>query len=121
VAEPDPSRRRVPAVAVAWFALSAIGLVGTWWSNIAFIADPGGLGYLEAWFVNAASTSASIDLIVVAVAASIFMIVEGARLGWARWVWVLVALSAVTAIACTFPLFLGMRAVALQRRAPSGG
>ncbi|WP_211333819.1 DUF2834 domain-containing protein [Agrococcus jenensis] len=114
---PQPRTRRIPAVAVAWFALSAAGLVGTWWYNIAFFADPGGLGYLEGWFANAASASASIDLLVVAVAASIFMIVEGARLGWARWVWVLVVLGAVIAIAFAFPLFLGMRAVALHRRA----
>ncbi|MGY3127317.1 hypothetical protein ACVWW9_000816 [Agrococcus sp. UYP33] len=104
-------------MAIVWFALAAAGLVGTWWYNIAFFADPGGLGYLEGWFANAASASASIDLLVVAVAASIFMIVEGVRLGWARWVWVLVVLGAVIAIAFAFPLFLGMRAVALHRRA----
>lgn len=106
----------MPAVAIVWFVLSAAGLVGTWWFNVAAVTREGEPGYLEGWFASAASTSASIDLLVVAVAASIFMIVEGARLGWAKWVWVLVALSAVTAIACTFPLFLGLRAVALARR-----
>lgn len=115
-AEPGAGRRRSPVLAIVWFALAAAGLVGTWVFNIAFVVDPGGIGYLEGWFANAASISASIDLLVVAAAAAIFMLVEGARLGWARWVWLLVVLSGVTAIACTFPLFLGLRELALRRR-----
>jgi len=104
-------------LAVVWFVLAGVGLVGTWWFNIAFIVDAGGLGYLEGWFANAASAAASIDLLVVAAAGAIFMLVEGARLGWGRWVWVLVVLSGITAIAFTFPLFLGLRELALRRRA----
>ncbi|MBO1771077.1 DUF2834 domain-containing protein [Agrococcus sp. TF02-05] len=109
-------RRRIPAVAVLWFALSAAGLVGTMWFNVAFVLESGGADYFGAWFANAATASASTDLVVVAVAAAIFMVVEGTRLGWAKRAWVLVALSAVTAIAFTFPLFLGLRAVALASR-----
>ncbi|WP_405219088.1 DUF2834 domain-containing protein [Agrococcus sp. Ld7] len=110
-------RPRSLPLAIVWFTLAVAGLVGTWVFNIAFVLDPGGIGYLEGWFANAASISASIDLLVVAVAASIFMIVEGARLGWARWVWMLVVLSGITAVAFTFPLFLGLRELALRRRA----
>ena len=105
------------ALAVVWFALSAAGLVGTWAFNIAFFADPGGLSYLGGWFANAASSSAAVDVIVVALAACVFMVAEGARLGWIRWVWVLVPLSFAIAIAFTFPLFLGLRELALRRRA----
>lgn len=114
--EPRADRPRSRALAIVWFALAAAGLVGTWVFNIAFVVDPGGIGYLEGWFANAASISASIDLLVVAAAAAIFMLIEGARLGWARWVWLLVLLSGITAIACTFPLFLGLRELALRRR-----
>lgn len=118
---PDPreqhaDRPRSLALAVVWFALAVAGLVGTWVFNIAFVVDPGGIGYLEGWFANAASISASIDLLIVAAAASIFMLVEGARLGWSRWVWLLVVLSGITAVAFTFPLFLGLRELALRRR-----
>lgn len=83
--------------------------------------ESGDADYFGAWFANAATASASTDLLVVAAAAAIFMIVEGTRLGWAKRVWVLVALSAVTAIAFTFPLFLGMRAVAIANRAEQPG
>lgn len=113
---PTRARGRM-ALAAAWFGFAVAGLVGTWAYNIAFFADAGGLGYLEGWFANAASSSAAVDVIVVAAAACLFMLVEGARLGWIRWVWVLVPLSFAIAIAFTFPLFLGLREIALHRRA----
>lgn len=104
-------------LAIVWFGLSLAGLVGTWTFNLAFIAAPAGMGYLEGWFQNAAASSAAIDLLVVTAAASILMIVEGVRLGWARWVWVLVPLSLLIAIAFTFPLFLGLRELRIGRDA----
>ena len=113
------SRGRL-ALGIAWFGLSLAGLIGTWAFNIAFMADPQGLGYLEGWFANAASSSAAVDIIVVALAACLFMLVEGARLGWARWVWILVPLSFAVAVAFTFPLFLGLRELALRRAASTG-
>lgn len=116
---PPPARGRL-VLAVVWFVLSLAGLVGTWAFNLAFIADPQGLGYLEGWFANAASSSAAVDIIVVALAACLFMLVEGARLGWARWVWVLVVLTFAVAAAFTIPLFLGLRELTLRRRALRG-
>ena len=104
-------------LAVAWFALALAGLVGTWAFNIAFAVDPQGQSYLGGWFANPASSSAAVDVIVVAVAACLFMLVEGSRLGWARWAWTLVPLSFAVAIAFTLPLFLGLRELHLRRRA----
>ncbi len=106
-------------LAVCFFLLSAAGLIGTWGFNLAFIGSSGenGAGYLASWFANDASSSAAVDLIVMAVAACLVMLVEGARLGWSRWVWVLVPLSFAIAVAFTFPLFLGLRELALRRRA----
>lgn len=103
-------------LAVVWFALALAGLVGTWVMNLRFMADPQGLGYVEAWFVNPASSSAAVDVLVVALAASVFFVVEGRRLGW-RWAWVFVPLSFATALAFAFPLFLGLRELSLRRRA----
>ncbi|GAB4083992.1 hypothetical protein GCM10028784_06220 [Myceligenerans cantabricum] len=115
-ARPFHTRHRL-ALSITWFVLALAGLVGTWAFNLAFIADPQGLGYVEGWFANAASSSAAVDIIVVAVASCLFMLAEGARLGWARWVWVLVPLSFAVAVAFTLPLFLGLRELALRRRA----
>lgn len=106
--------------AIVYFVLSAVGLVGTWTFNILFFAG-GGTDYVGSWFANYAASSAALDLLVVAVAGSIVMLVEGARLGWSRWVWVFVPLSLTIALAFAFPLFLGLRELALVRRRALSG
>jgi hypothetical protein len=96
----------------AYLALAAVGLAGTAWFNLRSGGVEG--GYLKGWFANAAASSAAVDLIVVAAAASMFMIVEGRRLGMRRpWLYPLLAL--VTAIAFTFPLFLYARSRTMRR------
>ena len=102
-------------LAVVYLLLSIGGLVGTWWFNArAFIEQRNYLGDL---FSSGPSvTSISIDLLVVAAAGSVFMIVEARRLGM-RFGWLYVVGSALTAFAFTFPLFLAMRQRALNARA----
>jgi hypothetical protein len=90
--------------------LSIIGLIGTWYFNLLFFQTNSDLSYLEAWFVNPASSSAAVDIIVVAVMASVFMLVEGWRLR-IRWTWGLVPLSFIIALAFTFPFFLAVREI----------
>lgn len=104
---------RVALIAVYGF-LSLAGLVGTWYFNVQFFAQDSEISYLEAWFVNPASSSAAVDLIVIAAMASVFMAVEGWRLRiW--WTWVLIPLSFALAVAFTFPLFLAVREVRMFR------
>jgi hypothetical protein len=64
--------------------------------------------YAGAWFGTAVDWVLSADLTVVALASVVFMLSEAQRLGMRR-VWVYIALSFVTAMAFTFPLFLAMR------------
>ena len=72
-------------VAVIWLILAIFGLAGTWTNNI--LAIIGKRDFIGDW-VNSgpAVTSLTIDLLIAAVAGSIFMIVEarrlGMRLGW---------------------------------------
>lgn len=105
-AAPTPHRSR-PLVGV-YLALSVVGLVGTWWFNIASVRA--GEDYLGGWFASGASSSAAVDILVAGVAACVLMVVEGRRLGWgvAR-IATLVVLSFVIAVAFTFPLFLALR------------
>lgn len=98
------------ALVVVYFMLSIIGLIGTWYFNLLFFQTNSDLSYLEAWFVNPASSSAAVDIIVVAVMASVFMLVEGWRLR-IRWTWGLVPLSFIIALAFTFPFFLAVREI----------
>jgi hypothetical protein len=56
-------------------------------------------------------------VLVVAVAACVFFVVEGRRLGM-RHTWVLIPLTFVIALAFTFPLFLAWRERTLARSGP---
>ncbi|SDG66146.1 DUF2834 domain-containing protein [Microbacterium pygmaeum] len=97
-------------LAVLYLVLALAGLVGTWWFNaLAVIEMADFLGDLVT--SGPAVSSITVDLLVAAVAGSVFIIVEARRLGM-RAGWLYVAASALTAFAFTFPLFLAMR----QRR-----
>jgi len=91
-----------------WFflILSLAGLVTAWVFN--GIATLNQADYLEAWFGSPVDWVLSLDLLIVALAESAFMIFEGRRLGM-RFLWLYIVLSGVTAFAFTFPLFLAMR------------
>ncbi|MFB9377175.1 DUF2834 domain-containing protein [Kineococcus gynurae] len=103
-------------LAVIWSVLALVGVTATWAFIVQFFADPQGLGYVEACFDNPASSSAAADVLVVAVAACLLFVVEGRRLGWSRWSWLLVPATFAIALAFTFPLFLALRELTLRRR-----
>jgi hypothetical protein len=102
-----PRRNRGNGAFWVYLSIAAIGLIGTAYFNIKGFTEPSD-SFLAAWFANSAVISLSIDLLVVASAASIFIILEGRRLGM-RWYWLYVAASFITAVAFTFALFLAMR------------
>lgn len=109
------STRTSTILTVLYAVLAVAGLIGTWYWNIRFfIEEPGG-NYLASWFANAGSSSAAVDIIVVALAVSVFYVREGAKLGW-RWAWVFIPLSFAVAVAFAFPLFLAMREHTISRR-----
>ena len=93
--------------AIVYLCLAAIGLCGTAYFNIIGFTGMS-VNFIAAWFANPAVSSLSVDLLVSASAASIFIILEGRRLGM-KWPWLYVLASFVTAIAFTLPLFLAMR------------
>ncbi|MEZ3156616.1 DUF2834 domain-containing protein [Microbacterium sp. BWR-S6Y] len=103
-------RRHWTPTAIAFLVLSLAGLVGTWTFNVfAIVQMRDFVGDLVT--SGPAVSSITVDLLVVAVAGSVFILVEGRRLGM-RFAWLYIVLSGVTAFAFTFPLFLAMR----QRR-----
>lgn len=114
------TRAGSPVLVGVFLVLSLVGLVGTWWFNIAFFLGGGG-DYLGGWFANAASSSAAVDILVAGAAACVLIVVEGRRLGFRPVViGLLVVLSFAVAVAFTFPLFLALRERALLR-APGAG
>lgn len=93
--------------------LSAIGLITAWIFN--GIASVNGADYLVAWFGSPVDWVLSLDILIVAIAGSAFIILEGRKLGM-RYIWAYILGSGVTAFAFTFPLFLAMREKALAKK-----
>jgi len=94
-------------LAITYLIVAIIGLIGTWTFNILAITQQS--TFFGEWFSNGAATqSLQVDLLVLAIASGIFIIIEGKRLGM-RWAWVFLPLAAVTAAAFAVPLFLALR------------
>jgi hypothetical protein len=101
-------------LALVYLVLSGAGLVGTWYFNVIAIVEMRDfLG--DATSSGPAVSSLTVDLLVVAVAGSILILMEARRLGMKR-AWIYVLLSGLTAFAFTFPLFLAMRERVLEQR-----
>jgi lysylphosphatidylglycerol synthetase-like protein (DUF2156 family) len=112
-------RARWTPSAVLYLVLAGIGLVGTWTYNVIAILES--RDYLGDWFGSGPSVSSlTTDLLVVAIAAVIFMIVEGRRLRMRR-VWLYLLAVPLLALAFAFPLFLAFRERALQRSGTDAG
>jgi integral membrane sensor domain MASE1 len=98
--------------------IAAVAFVATWWNNIAFFVSGTGsslLDFAHAGYANYAAASLTNDVILVAVAAFVFMVVEARRLEMPR-VWVYLVLSVVVAVSVALPLYLIVRQYALARR-----
>lgn len=102
--------RHLTPLAIAYLVIAVVGLVGTWWFNALAIVQMNDF-VTDLVTSGPAVSSITVDLLVVAVAGSVFILMEARRLRM-RLAWLYVVGSALTAFAFTFPLFLAMR----QRR-----
>ncbi|WP_375426376.1 DUF2834 domain-containing protein [uncultured Friedmanniella sp.] len=96
------------------YALAAVvGGVVTWFFNLRY---DGSVGYLAAWFANDASSSAAVDLLVVAAVLTVFVFAESRRLGMRLVVPVLFLVTGlVVAMAFAVPAFLLYRERRIRR------
>lgn len=106
------------ATAVFYLILAGIGLGTAWYFNTAAIIGQESL--LTAWFTTNADLVLAFDLFVTAFAVAPFVLIECKRLKMKNR-WLYIALSGITAVAFTFPLFLAMRALKMQSIALAGG
>lgn len=97
-----------------YLVFSAVGLITAWLFNGLAISQAA--NYAAAWFVNPVDLVLSWDLGIVALAVSVFIIAEAKRIGM-KHAWLYIALSGISAMACTVPLFLAMRERHLGRKA----
>ncbi len=101
------------ALCATYAVIAAVALVATWWHNLAYASDFTDLGGLvDDLYANHAVSSAVNDLLLVALAAMIWMVVEGRRLGMPHlWLWPVLALA--VAISVALPAFLVVRQLRL--------
>ena len=106
-------------LAVVYLVLAVAGLIVTWTFNAIAIAE--GNDFIgDLLSSGPAVSSITNDLLFVAVAGSMLIIVESRRIGM-RFALIYIIGSALTAFAFTFPLWLAMRERRLAaRRAESG-
>jgi Terpene cyclase DEP1 len=106
-------------ICATYAAIGLLAIPATWINNIAFMQQPNNsfTDFINAAYVNAAAASLSNDLLFIAIAASMFMAIEGKRVG-VRYVWLYLILSGVVAISFTFPLFLLARHLKLINPQP---
>lgn len=103
---------------VVYALMALVALIATWSHNIAFMRQPDNqtvMSWYNALYANHAAASFTNDLLLLALAGSLFMVVEGYRLQM-RYVWVYVLLSGPIAISVMFPLFLIARQMTLAQR-----
>ncbi|MGE2734483.1 DUF2834 domain-containing protein [Mycolicibacterium vaccae] len=113
---------RIDKVLCAVYGLIALGaLVATWWHNVAFVVSGQGRSltdFVSAAYANHAAASLTNDVVLVAIAIVVFMVVEARRLGIAR-VWLYLVMGVFVAISVAFPVFLIVRQITLARRRPA--
>jgi Terpene cyclase DEP1 len=104
-------------ICASYLLIALAALPATWINNLAFMTQPSDNSFSDffrAAYVNAATASLTNDLILVAVAACMFMAIEGRRVG-VRYYWLYIILSALVAVSVTFPLFLFARHIKIYK------
>lgn len=103
----SPLLRHWSATSIAFLVLALLGLFATLAFNTLAVLQM--RNFFGDWFGSGPAVgSLGVDLLVVAIAGSVLIVIEARRLGMKR-AWLYIVLSAVTAFAFTFPLFLAMR------------
>ena len=100
-----------------YILLSVVGICYTWYYNIQWFQtaeNPTFLNFMNDAQINFAGKSFGADLTVVVFTFFAFMIPESLRLEIKFW-WILIPLTFLIAIAFTFPLFLYMRQIKLEK------
>lgn len=95
----------------AYAGLALVGLLGTWYFNIQYVAQGGGFSpaaWLRLGFVNPAAASITVDLLVAFAVFLVWTPLEARRIGM-RAGWLYPVLGVLVAFAFAFPVFLLMR------------
>ncbi len=108
---------KLTARQLVYIGLTIIGLVATWYFNIKFTMECGGVfsisKFLAGAYANSASSSISNDLSVAVIVFLVWSYSEAKRVRMRHW-WIFPVVTFLIAFACAFPLFLLFRERRLQ-------
>lgn len=109
------------ALRVVYALIGLVALAGTWGNNIDYL-DLGIVGanvrFWKETLVNPASRSITVDILCLALAAIVWMLLEAHRLSM-RGVWLWVLFGLFVAMGAAFPWFMVHRELVLAKREPS--
>ena len=97
---------------VIYGAIAAAALIVTWGPNLAYTPDRLMSDFMNDLKVTPASRSYTGDLLLLALAVVVFMVIEARKHG-IKFVWLYVVGGFATAIGFTFPLFLIARGLSM--------
>lgn len=98
-----------------YLALAVVALLVCWYYNILFMMTGHGLiDFIAAPAASPATQSLAFDLLIATIAGSIWMVVEGKRVGM-KHAWIYIVVSFVVAFGFAFPLFLFHRECAMTK------
>jgi len=110
------------ALCVVYALVGLVALAGTWGNNIEYL-DLGIVGanihFWQETLVNPASRSITVDILCLALAAIVWMLLEAHRLSM-RGVWLWVLFGVFVAMGAAFPWFMVHRELVLEKREASG-
>lgn len=101
-----------------YLVLAVLGICYTWYYNIQYfnsVEHPSLVGFFKDAQNNFAGKSFGADLTVVCLTFFAFLIPESFRLKIKYW-WLLIPLTFLIAVAFTFPLFLYLRELTLEKK-----
>jgi len=111
--------RRVLCIVYALVGL--VALAGTWGNNIEYLhlgIVGANVHFWQETLVNPASRSITVDILCLALAAIVWMLLEAHRLSM-RGVWLWVLFGLFVAMGAAFPWFMVHRELVLAKREPS--
>jgi hypothetical protein len=111
----SPSRK---LLCMVYALLALLALVGTWSHNVVYLGGGFVEGNQKFWLdtlVTPASTSITVDLLVLGFAINLWMVLEARRIALG-YVWLYVLAGALIAISVAFPVYMIQRERILARR-----
>ncbi|MBA4706790.1 DUF2834 domain-containing protein [Aquitalea aquatica] len=99
---------------LAFFVLAILGFVITWYYNLQYLMQGGGLvpsEFFVAAFANSLTTAITIDVYLSAIVFSAWVISDS-RQSQLKWPWVYILVCFSIGLAVAFPLYLAFRELA---------